>query len=195
VMGLPYQQTEEGQEMHMATNHLGHFLLTSLLLPQLRRHGAPARVVTVSSIAHLRGRIDLDGMMDVEGKKKAAYNSEEAYSNSKLANILFTRELATRLEGSNVTAYCVHPGVVLTDIARHIMPQPILSVLCPLLMKTPEQGAQTTLHCCLDAQQDASCGHYFSDCGPGWPAATALDDVTAGQLWRRSAQLLKLDTI
>jgi len=187
VMACPYKESAEGWELQMATNHLGHFLLTNLLLPALTRHGKPARVVTVASLAHLRGRADLDASL-----KKASYDKDQAYGDSKMANILFTRELANRLKGTNVSAFSVHPGVVVTNLARHILPDVVVRFIMPLLLKTAAEGAQTTLHCALEARQSDSPALYYSDCGAGWAMPLAEDDAAAAEFWRRSAELVKL---
>jgi len=187
VMACPYTESEDGFEVQMATNHLGHFLLTNLLLPNLTRHNKPSRVINVASLAHLRGRADVEASFN-----KASYDKDQAYADSKMANILFTCELAKKLEGSNVSVFSLHPGVVLTDIGRHLLPRALVQYVLPLLLKTTAEGAQTTLHCALEATQDASCAHYFSDCAPGWAVPLAASDQAASALWTRSAQLVKL---
>ena len=114
VIGPSYTITEDGFELHFGVNHLGHFLLTNLLLERIKE--APAgRVVTVSSAAHRRKWISFDDL-----QSKRSYSKFHAYGQSKLANILFTQSLAKRLKGTNVTAYSLHPGVVLTELARHL---------------------------------------------------------------------------
>ena len=114
VMMPPYTTTEDGFELQIGVNHLAHFLLTNLLLERLKE--APsARIVNVSSLAHIGGRINFN---DLQSKK--SYSALLAYGQSKLANILFTRSLAKRLKGSNVTTYCLHPGLVRTELARHL---------------------------------------------------------------------------
>ena len=114
VMACPYTKTADGFEMQFGVNHLGHFLLTNLLLDRMKE--APsARIVSVSSSAHGRGKINLD---DLNSTKD--YNSWGAYAQSKLANILFTRSLATRLEGTNVIANTLHPGLIKTELSKHV---------------------------------------------------------------------------
>ena len=112
----PLSRTEDGFEMQMGTNHFGHFYLTNLLLPLIKKAAPGARIVNVSSLAHKKAKIYWD---DVNWEK-TPYDSVKAYGQSKLANILFTRELAERLEGSGVTVYCLHPGVIATELGRHI---------------------------------------------------------------------------
>ena len=119
VMIPPYSTTKDGFELQFGVNHLGHFLLTSLLLDRIKE--APAgRVVTVSSMGHMAGRINFD---DLQSKK--SYSKMGAYAQSKLANILFTQSLAKRLKGTSVTAYSLHPGSVLTELQRHV-PWPLV---------------------------------------------------------------------
>jgi len=182
MTGGPYSQTVDGFELHMATNHLGHFLLTNLLLPQLR-HSMPARVVNVASLAHLGSNLDFLNFMSED-----KYNLKEVYGDSKLANILFTRQLATILKGSNISVFSLHPGVVVTEIGRHIMPG-ALKLLMSLIMKTTAEGAQTTVYCATEARQHPDM--YFSDCSVGWPTAAATDDFLADHLWKISEELVK----
>ena len=125
-MCCPCWKTEDGFDMQFGVNHLGHFLLTNLLIDLLKR-SAPSRVVNVSSNAH-RGEIDLD---DLNSEK--SYSRVGAYSNSKLANILFTRELSRRLEGTGVTANSLHPGAVQTELGRHLGPAIIAWLLTPIV--------------------------------------------------------------
>ena len=114
VMACPYAKTADGFEMQFGVNHLGHFLLTNLLLDRLKEAPA-ARIVNVSSSAHRRGKINFDDLNSTQ-----SYQQWLAYGQSKLANILFTRSLAKRLEGTNVIANSLHPGVIRTELGRHI---------------------------------------------------------------------------
>ena len=116
VANCPLQRTEDGLEMQMGTNHFGHFLLTHLLMPLLRKAAPGARIVNVSSLGHIVGQIYWD---DINFETRP-YSPLNAYTQSKLANILFTKELARRMEGSGVTAYALHPGVINTEVGRHI---------------------------------------------------------------------------
>ncbi len=120
VMIPPYSTTEDGFELQFGVNHLGHFLLTNLLLERIKK-SPNGRIVTVSSLGHTSGKINFD---DLQSKK--SYSRWGAYAQSKLANILFTQSLAKRLRGTNVTAYSLHPGSVLTDLQRHV-PGPLVS--------------------------------------------------------------------
>ena len=115
IMMCPEMKTEDGFEMQIGTNHFGHFLFTNLLLDKIKK-STPARIVTVSSIAHNEGHIDLD---DIHFERRP-YGILVAYQQSKLANILFSRELAKRLKGSGVTTYTLHPGVIDTDLFQHV---------------------------------------------------------------------------
>lgn len=114
VMRCPKMQTKDGIELQFGVNHLGHFLLTNLLL-DLLKHSSPSRVANVSSLAHTRGEIKV---ADLNSEQN--YDSGKAYSQSKLSNVLFTRELARRLQGTGVTVNALHPGIVHTELGRHM---------------------------------------------------------------------------
>lgn len=193
IMRCPKWKTEEGFEMQFGVNHLGHFLLTNLLLELLKK-SAPSRIVNVSSIVHTKGKINFD---DINMDQK--YDSAASYSQSKLANVLFTRELAKLLVGTGVTANSLHPGVVLTDLGRHILPtvslwlKVALSPLVFFICKNPWQGAQTNIHCAVAKELEKTTGLYFSDCAPKEPAPQAKDDEVARRLWELSAQMVGLD--
>merc|ERR1712002_525683 len=116
IMACPEMRTQEGFEMQIGTNHFGHFLLTNLLLPLIKRASPGARIVNVSSLAHEQGQIYWDDI----NFEKTPYSAIKAYAQSKLANILFTKELARRGEGSGVTVYALHPGVINTALSRHV---------------------------------------------------------------------------
>uniref|UniRef100_A0A3P9I0S4 Si:dkey-23o4.6 n=1 Tax=Oryzias latipes TaxID=8090 RepID=A0A3P9I0S4_ORYLA len=195
VMMCPKRLTEDGFETQLAVNHLGHFLLTNLLLPKLRS-SAPSRVVNVSSIAHRGGRIDFDDLFF----SRRPYGALESYRQSKLANILFTRDLARRLKGSGVSAFCLHPGVIRTELGRHVESWfPLLGALLRLpallLMKTPWQGCQTTLFCAVTPGLEDRSGCYFSDCEEREAAPEGRDDEAARRLWDASARLVRLGDI
>ncbi|XP_074510454.1 retinol dehydrogenase 13 [Sebastes fasciatus] len=192
VMMCPRWLTEDGFETQLAVNHLGHFLLTNLLLPKLKS-SAPSRVVTVSSIAHKGGRIDFDDLFF----SKKTYSSLESYRQSKLANVLFSRELARRLRGFGVSSFCLHPGVIRTELGRHVQGWfPLLGALLSLpsllLMKTPRQGSQTTVYCAVTPSLEGQSGRYFSDCAEKEAAPEGRDDVVARKLWDESARLVGL---
>lgn len=192
VMMCPKWLTEDGFETQMAVNHLGHFLLTNLLLPKLKS-SVPSRVINVSSIAHNGGHIDFDDLFF----SQRPYNALESYKQSKLANILFSRELARRLSGFGVSSFSLHPGIIRTELGRHVEDwSPLLGFLlklpCLLFMKTPWEGCQTTLYCALTPGLEELSGQYFSDCAEKEPAPEGQDDVVAGKLWEVSARLVGL---
>ncbi|KAM9352710.1 retinol dehydrogenase 13 isoform 2-T2 [Symphorus nematophorus] len=192
VMMCPRWLTEDGFETQLAVNHLGHFLLTNLLLPKLKS-SAPSRVVTVSSIAHQGGQIDLDDLFF----SRRPYSSLESYRQSKLANVLFSRELARRLKGSGVSSFCLHPGVIRTELGRHVQSWfpglgALLSLPSLLLMKTPRQGSQTTVFCAVTPGLEERSGRYFSDCAEKEAAPEGQDDEVASRLWEESARLVGL---
>lgn len=186
VMRCPKALTKDGFEMQLGVNHMGHFLLTNLLLDVLKK-SAPSRIVNVSSLAHTRGAINVD---DLNSEK--SYSEADAYSQSKLANVLFTRELAKRLEGTGVTVNALHPGVVDTELARNWaffqtnFVQYFLKYLIWPLMKTPKSGAQTSIYAALDRDLDGVTGLYFSDCKPKDVAPAGKDDKTGKFLWEES---------
>jgi retinol dehydrogenase 12 len=172
--------TASGFEVAFGTNHLGHFLLTSLLLDCLKA-SAPARIVTVASRAHSRAKtITWDAL------HRSATLGEllRAYSESKLANVLFSASLAKRLEGSGVTTYSLHPGVIRSDVWRSI-PQPF-RYFFTLHMSTVEQGAQNTLHLASSPEIAGQSGLYYQGLHPKTPSRVARDPVLAETLWQRS---------
>lgn len=191
VMACPKWQTEDGFEMQFGVNHLGHFLLTNCLLDLLKK-SPPSRIVNVSSLAHERGQIYFD---DIHQDKD--YNPWKSYSQSKLANVLFTRELAKRLQGTGVTTYSLHPGVIRTELGRHLWPTMPLwkrAIYTPLmfLIKSPSEGAQTTIYCAVEESLQNESGLYYSDCAPKTAAPQALDDEAAKKLWNLSASMVGL---
>jgi retinol dehydrogenase-12 len=179
--------TASGFELAFGTNHVGHFLLTQLLTERLRR-SAPARVVTVASRAHYRARgIDWDAVRRPTSHRLAL----PEYCVSKLANVLFSAELGRRLQGSGVTTYALHPGVVASDIWRRL-PRP-LRALVGRFMLTTEQGAATTLHCATAESAAMQSGLYYDECKPRTPSALARDAALAADLWRRSEEWVRAD--
>ena len=178
--------TADGLERTFALNHLAPFLLTALLLDRLEESG-PARVVTVASGAHGTGRIDFD---DLQGER--SYSGARAYSQSKLANVLFTYELAGRLRGSDVTANVVHPGVVRTSFGAEDPAgfQRLLSPLMRPFMKSPARGAATSIHVASAPELEHVTGRYFVDSEPKRSSKGSYDGATAAQLWRVSAELV-----
>ena len=174
--------TRQGFEMTMGVNHLGHFLLTQELLPALLS-GAPSRIVNVASRAHFYAKgIDFDRITEPTGSRLGV----KEYCESKLANILFTRELAKRYKGSGISSYAVHPGVVASSLWREV-PEPIRSLM-KLFMISNTTGAKTSLHCATSSRTAYECGEYYSDCKAKKPSKLALDQNLATQLWVRSEQ-------
>lgn len=187
VMVCPYGKTADGFEMQIGVNHMGHFLLTYLLLDLIKR-SAPARIINVSSMAHQYGSINL---ADINSEK--SYDKSRAYAQSKLANVLFTRSLAKRLEGTGVTAYSLHPGVVQTDLWRHLTgPQQMVMKVVTPFTKSSEQGAQTSIYCAVEPSLENESGGYYSDCAPAKCSAKAQDDDLAQKLWELSCEKLNI---
>jgi retinol dehydrogenase-12 len=174
--------TKQGFEVGFGTNHLGHFLLTTLLLDRLKA-SAPARVVTVSSEAHYRPKRWEWEPLQQPTKTRTAFHE---YGVSKLANVLFTRELARRTEGTGITTYALHPGVVATDVWRRI-PRPI-STIAKLFMRSSEDGAKTTLYCATAPELATVSGRYYDNERERTPGKLALDDGLARELWEKSEQ-------
>jgi NAD(P)-dependent dehydrogenase (short-subunit alcohol dehydrogenase family) len=172
--------TKSGFELAFGINHIGHFLLTQLLLPRLRE-AAPSRIITVASQAHRAARgIDWDAVRK-RTRTRVAYTE---YAVSKLANVLFNAELARRLEGTGVTAYALHPGVVASDIWRRI-PWPVRPLI-KLGMMSPEDGAAATLYCALATETASQTGLYYNGSRVSTPSRVARDAALAAELWKRS---------
>jgi retinol dehydrogenase 14 len=179
--------TADGLEHTFALNHLAPFLLTHLLLDRLKA-SAPARVVTVSSGAHATGRIDFD---DLQGS--AMYSGQRAYNASKLANVMFTYELARRLDGTGVTATVLHPGVVNTNFGAE--DQAGIKVILPLVrpfLKTPAAGAATTIYLASSAKVEGVTGQYFANRKPKTSNKASYDTAAVARLWQVSADLVGL---
>lgn len=182
-------QTEDGFGMMFGVNHLGHFLLTNLLLDRLRECG-PSRVVNVSSTGHNWGRIDFDCLNTHKDLRKGTslWDSLGIYGDSKLCNVLFTHELAKKLQGTKVTCYSLHPGGIKTELARNTnsILQVILLKIGRFFLKNPLQGSQTTLHCALQEGIEHLSGRYFSNCTVRDVFAKAKDDAASKKLWEIS---------
>jgi len=178
--------TADGLERTFALNHLAPFLLTNLLLDRLRV-SAPSRVVTVSSGAHTMGRIDFD---DLGGER--SYSGMRAYSQSKLANVLFTYALARRLDPGSVTANALHPGMVRTGFGAEDAGtlQRLFTPLMRPFMKSPAQGAATSIHLASSPALEGVTGGYFADCRPKRSSRRTYDEATAERLWQVSADLV-----
>src|SRR5215475_5571344 len=180
--------TMDGFEHVFAVNHLAPFLLTNLLLPKLTG-SATARVVTVTSDAHSAAKLDLDDPGQEHG-----WDSWRSYANSKLANILFTRELARRLDGTGVTANCAHPGVVRTGFGREGKPLLRLgTTLARPFFLSPERGADTIVYLASSPDVAGETGGYYVKRQRREPSAAARDDATALRLWEISEKLTGLD--
>jgi retinol dehydrogenase-14 len=180
--------TTDGLERTFALNHLAPFLLTNLLVDRLKE-SAPARVVTVASNAQALGRIDF---ADLQGAQ--AYSGTRAYNQSKLANVLFTYELARRLPATAVTANALHPGVVSTSFGAED-PGGVQRLLVPFMrpfMKSPAQGAATSRHLASAPELARVTGRYFADSKLRRSSARSYDEADAARLWQVSAELVGL---
>lgn len=181
------QLTREGLELTFALNHLSYFLLTNLLL-DLLVESAPARVINVSSGAHFGAKLDLRDLNYEKG-----YISWVAYARSKLMNIYFTYELARRLEGSRVTANCLHPGFVATNFGKNNggLMRPVMA-LAHLGAITPEQGAETIVHLASSPQVEGLSGDYYYQKRAVRSSGVSYDQEIASQLWQASLELAGL---
>jgi NAD(P)-dependent dehydrogenase (short-subunit alcohol dehydrogenase family) len=175
-------QTTQGFELTMGINHLGHFLLTQELLPILQI-SAPARIVNLASRAHFYARgIDFGRISE---PTRSRYGVQE-YCESKLANILFTKELAHKLRGTGVSVFAVHPGVVASDLWREVTPA--LRWLMKLFMISTAQGARTSLYCATSEEVGTESGLYYAASRPRRPSRVARDPGLAAELWQRSQE-------
>ena len=180
--------TADGLEHTFALNHLASFLLTALLLGRLKQ-SAPARVVTVASNVHAGGRIDFD---DLQGSQ--SYSGGRAYSQSKLANVLFSYELARRLAATSVTANALHPGLVRTSFGAED-PAGSQRLFTPILrpfMKAPAKGAATSIHLASARDLERVTGCYFVNSRPKRSAKQSYDEAAAAHLWQVSAELVSV---
>lgn len=186
IMALPKLEQKHGYELQFFTNHIGHFLLVTQLLEALSER---ARVVVVSSDAHRRsprGGIQFDNLSGERG-----YHPWLAYGQSKLANLLFAKQLAKRFEGSNRTANAVHPGVIATDLHQHLpeLARRVMSGLQPLLLKDVEQGAATQCFAATHPSAEHLNGVYLKDCRVAKPSRKAEDAELAARLWEVSEEI------
>ena len=193
VMALPQRVTsKDGYELQFATNHLGHFYLTNLLLDVIKK-SAPSRIINLSSMIQLRGKFNFE---DINAEK--AYDPLEAYAQSKLANVVFTKELQRRLEGTQIKVVSLHPGAVRTELARYILGPVYMKIVYALgypfywyFTKSALQGAQTTLYCALVDHDKLVPGAYYSDCKTKKPNKAALNEENWKRLWEVSENLIK----
>ena len=181
------EETVDGLESTFAVNHIGYFLFTHLLLPKIKRSGN-ARIINVASEAHRNGVFNPNDL-----QLKNGFNSWKAYGNSKLFNILFTVELATRLKDTEVTANCLHPGVIKSNFSSGL--SPIFKLFWKLgtpFMKNNREGAATTIYLAISEEVAGVNGAYFADSKVKTPHSHALDPVSGRKLWEISEKLCGL---
>ncbi|HEX9017909.1 MAG TPA: SDR family oxidoreductase [Anaerolineaceae bacterium] len=182
--------TVDGLEMNFAYNHLAYFLLTNLLLDTLIA-SAPARVINVSSMMYMGGKVDFSDLQSERG-----YSRAKSYSNSKLENILFTIELSRRLAGTGVTANALHPGMVNSGFYKNDhntgLVSKVFAAFTPLITITPEKGAETSIYLASSPDVAGVTGKYFVDRKPAQLSREASDPDTARKLWEVSAELAHL---
>ena len=177
--------SQDGYELTLAVNHLAPFLLTHLLLDLLKA-SSPSRIVTTASGAHKGARIDFDDLQST-----GRYHGLRVYGMSKLANILFTRALARRLQGTGVTATCLHPGFVRSQIGRGIegVGGSIFGFLSRFA-RSPDKGAETLVYLASSPRVEGASGGYYFDCKEIAPSPAAQNDADAQRLWDLSAKLV-----
>ena len=181
------QESVDGIEMSLGLNHLSYFLLTGLLLDSLKT-GAPSRIINVSSSAHLRARIDFD---DLQSRKR--YKGFQAYARSKLGNLLFTYELAKRLEGTGITVNALHPGLVATNfMANNGGIGRLFRVLLSLKGMSEEEGAQTSIYLATSPEVEGVTGQYFVKQQVAQSSKASHDKSSASRLWQASSELTGL---
>jgi NAD(P)-dependent dehydrogenase (short-subunit alcohol dehydrogenase family) len=187
VMALPELQTKHGNELQFFTNHVGHFMLVTQLLEALAPNG---RVVMVSSDAHKAAPKDGIELDNLDGRK--GYAAWQAYGQSKLANLLFAKQLAKRLHGSGRVANALHQGVIATDLWRHMNPvvRAVGSAAGALGLKNVGQGASTTCYVATHPAVDGVSGEYFKDCNIATPSRLAQDEGLAERLWTASERIV-----
>jgi WW domain-containing oxidoreductase len=188
IMALPTLQQAHGYELQFFTNHVGHFMLVAGLLDHLAEDG---RVVMLSSLAHSlapKGGIQFDQLSGERG-----YSPWRHYGQSKLANLLFAKELQRRFAGTTKTAYAVHPGATQTNLARHMGRSVawFTQVAGPLFLKNVAQGAATTVFAAVHPQAPALAGHYLADCNAARPSRNAEGEALARQLWEVSERIVQ----
>jgi NAD(P)-dependent dehydrogenase (short-subunit alcohol dehydrogenase family) len=186
AVNLKPERTVDGHELTFATNHLAYFLLTNLLLPALFK--APkARIVNVASEAHRGATFEPNDLMT------EPYAAFRAYSRTKLMNILFTRELSRRLQGTSITANCLHPGVVASNFFAKPGLMGLLGKIAGLFMISSTEGAKTSIYLATSPEVEGVSGKYFDKCKERLPNAVAQDDEAAHRLWALSEKLTGLE--
>ncbi|KAG9328132.1 hypothetical protein JZ751_016288 [Albula glossodonta] len=190
VFQCPYTKTDEGFEMQFGVNHLGHFLLTHLLL-DLMKKSAPSRIIMVSSKLYKYGNINFEDL-----NSEQSYNKAFAYSQSKLANLLFTLELAKRIGETGVTVNALTPGMVRTNLGRHIhiplLAKPLFHLASWAFLKSPLEGAQTPLYLACSPEVEGISGKCFANCEEEELLSKATDDQAARKLWDISGAMVGL---
>lgn len=193
VIACPQTTTKDGFEMQIGTNHLGHFLLTNLLLDVLKA-ASPSRIVVVSSMFHKWGTINKEDL-----NNGSSYCKYRAYCQSKLANNLFTHELSKKLEGTGVTVNCLHPGFVVKELLDRIpFSESIKGYLDPIarqFLNTSKEGAQTSIFLSVDPDVEKTSGKYFKDCKEAEPSPDSRNDELGSWLWKKSEELLGLNYV
>ncbi len=191
VMALPKLELVNGLEKQFATNHIGHFALVTGLLATMRA-AASARIVIVSSAAHMQAPTSGVEFDNLDGHR--GYSGWKAYGQSKLANILFTNELARRLKEENITVNSLHPGLIATNLGRHM--NPLIGLAFGLfgfwMMKNVGQGAATSCYLATHPDLQGVTGKYFSDCKEISAHALSQSEELAKQLWERSEQIVSV---
>jgi retinol dehydrogenase 12 len=179
------QKSVDGIEMTWALNHLGYFLLTELLLDRIKE-SSPARIVNVSSGAHIGiGKLDFDKIENGDG-----YKGFKAYRASKLANILFTRELANRIKDNGITVNCLHPGFVASQFGKSGAFFKFMFIFLRPFQRSIEKGASTSIYLCTSPEVEGVTGEYFADCKLAKSSAYAQNDEAAKHLWELSERMV-----
>ncbi|XP_016316299.1 retinol dehydrogenase 14-like [Sinocyclocheilus anshuiensis] len=192
IYQCPYTKSEDGFEIQFAVNHLGHFLLTNLLLDLLKR-SAPSRIIVLSSKLYKYGEINFDDL-----NSEQSYDKAFAYARSKLANLLFTLELSHRLEETGVTVNALTPGIVQTNLGRHVhiplLVKPLFNLASRAFFKSPEEGAQTSIYLACSPDVEGVQGKCFANCHEELLLAKATDEEVAKKLWDISEVMVGITT-